>query len=97
MGGSASKQDIEAKIEECNRKELDLNLKLKSLQEELNGMMPKNERIKTNQDLTPNSKIEKYYNTTDDQRPKSVGKKKKKGKKGKDKSKKDKSQKKKKK
>ena len=96
MGGSASKQDIEAKIEECNRKELDLNLKLKSLQEELNGMVPKNERIKTNSDLTPNSKINQDYTSTE-YRAKSAGKKKKKGKKGKDKSKKDKSQKKKKK
>ena len=30
MGGSSSKQDIVAKLEELDKKELDLNLKLKA-------------------------------------------------------------------
>ena len=90
MGGSSSKQDIEAKIKELNKKELDLNLKLKGMQEELNGMVPKNEQIKTNSDLTPNSKINQDYTSTE-YRAKSAGKKKKKGKKGKSKPKKEKS------
>ena len=96
MGGSSSKQDIVAKLEELDKKELDLNLKLKGMQEELNGMVPQNERIKVNQDLTPNSTINHDYSATVP-RSKSVGTKKKKGKKGKGKSKKDKSEKKKKK
>ena len=82
MGGSSSKQDIVAKLEELDKKELDLNLKLKGMQEELNGMVPQNERIKVNQDLTPNSRINHDYFSTE-KRAKSVGKKKKKGKSGK--------------
>ena len=61
MGGSSSKQDIVAKLEELDKKELDLNLKLKDMQVELNGMVPKSEQIKVNQNLTPNSKIEHDY------------------------------------
>ena len=61
MGGSSSKQDIVAKLEELDKKELDLNLKLKDMQVELNGMLPKNEQIKVNQSLTANSKIKHYY------------------------------------
>ena len=90
MGGSSSKQDIVAKLEELDKKELDLNLKLKGMQEELNGMVPKNEQIKTNSDLTPNSRINHDYTSTEP-RAKSVGNKKKKGKKGKSKSKTEKS------
>ena len=92
MGGSSSKQDIVAKLEELDKKELDLNLKLKGMQEELNGMVPKHEQIKTNSDLTPNSRINHDYFSTE-KRAKSVGKKKKKGKSeksGKSKSKKEK-------
>ena len=90
MGGSSSKQDVEAKIKELNKKELDLNLKLKGMQEKLNTMVPKNEQIKTNSDLTPNSKINQDYASTE-YRAKSAGKKKKKGKKGKSKPKTEKS------
>ena len=61
MGSSSSKQDIVTKLEELDKKELDLNLKLKDMQIELNGMVPKNEQIKVNEDLTPNSKIEYGY------------------------------------
>ena len=89
MGGSSSKQDIVAKLEELDKKELDLNLKLKDMQVELNGMVPKSEQIKVNQNLTPNSKIEHDY-TAAATKSKSPKKKKKNGasKKGKGKSKK---------
>ena len=61
MGGSASKQDIVAKLEELDKKELDLNLKLKDMQVELNGMVPKSEQIKVNQSLNANSRINHDY------------------------------------
>ena len=61
MGGSSSKQDIMAKLEELDKQELDLNLKLKDMQVELNGMVPKEEQIKVNQNLTANSKIIRDY------------------------------------
>ena len=52
------------KLEELDKKEFDLNLKLKDMQIELNGMVPKNEQIKVNKDLTPNSKIEYGYSAS---------------------------------
>ena len=61
MGGSSSKQDIVAKLEELDKKELDLNLKLKDMQVALNGMVPKGEQIKVNQSLNANSKIKHDY------------------------------------
>ena len=61
MGGSSSKQDILANLEELDKKELDLNLKLKDMQVELNGMLPKGEQIKVNQSLNANSKIKHDY------------------------------------
>ena len=61
MGGSSSKQDILAKLDELDKKELDLNLKLKDMQVELNGMVPKSEQIKVNQSLNANSKIKHDY------------------------------------
>ena len=72
MGGSSSKQDIIAKLEELDKKELDLNLKLKDMQVELNGMVPKDEQIKVNQNLTANSKINHDYTALAPE-PKSVG------------------------
>ena len=61
MGGSSSKQDILAKLDELDKKELDLNLKLKDMQVELNGMVPKEEQIKVNQQLTPNMTLNHNY------------------------------------
>ena len=61
MGGSSSKQEIMAQLEELDRKEFQMNLKLKEMQTELNGMVPKNEQIKINADLTPESKIIRSY------------------------------------
>ena len=78
MGGSASKQDIVAKLNELDQKELDLNLKLKDMQVELNGMVPKSEQIKVNQNLTADSKINHDYQAALAQEPKSVREKKKK-------------------
>ena len=80
MGGSSSKQDIIAKLEELDKKELDLNLKLKDMQIELNGMVPKSEQIKVNQNLTPNSVINHDYTAAPAPVPKSTGTKKKNGK-----------------
>ena len=100
MGGSSSKQDIVAKLEELDKKELDLNLKLKDMQVQLNGMVPKEEQIKVNQQLNPNIKINHNYTAPPPVTGKSPGKspgKKKKGKKGKGKSTKSKGEKKKKK
>ena len=78
MGGSSSKQDILANLEELDKKELDLNLKLKDMQVELNGMVPKSEQIKVNQNLTADSKINHDYQAAPAPEPKSVGAKKKK-------------------
>ena len=94
MGSSSSKQDIVTKLEELDKKELDLNLKLKDMQIELNGMVPKNEQIKVNENLTPNSKIEYGYSASS---PKNKSPKRKKSSNKKLKSKKEKSGKKKKK
>ena len=93
MGGSSSKQDIMANLAELDQKELDLNLKLKDMQIELNGMVPKDEQIEVNKNLTANTKINHDYTapapvkkiTTGSKNKKSV--KKGKGKKGKGKGK----------
>ena len=61
MGSSSSKQDIMARLDELDKKEFEMNLKLKEMQNELNGMVPKNERIKINKDLTKDSKIIRAY------------------------------------
>ena len=61
MGGSPSKQDIMANIKQLEQQELDINLKLKDMQVELNGMLPKGEQIKVNQSLNANSKIKHDY------------------------------------
>ena len=89
MGGSSSKQDIVAKLEELDKKELDLNLKLKDMEVEVNSMDAKITQIKLNQNITNNKKIEHDY-TAAATKSKSPTKKKKNGasKKGKGKSKK---------
>ena len=80
MGGSSSKQDIVAKLEELDKKELDLNLKLKNMQVELNGMLPQNEQVKVNQSLTANSTIKHDYTAAPAAMPKAVTSKSTKGK-----------------
>ena len=61
MGGSSSKQELMAQLEELDQREFQMNLQLKEMQTELNSMVPKNEQIKINADLTPNSKIIRAY------------------------------------
>ena len=77
MGGSPSKQDIMANIKQLEQQELDINLKLKDMQVELNGMLPKEERIKVNQSLNANTKIKyDYFTPLTEPKPTSVKKKK---------------------
>ena len=62
MGASASsKRELMAQLDELDQRELQMNLKLKEMQTQLNGMVPKEERVKVNKDLTPKSKITKSY------------------------------------
>ena len=62
MGASASsKRELMAQLDELDQQELQMNLKLKQMQTQLNGMVPKEERVKVNKDLTPKSKIIKSY------------------------------------
>ncbi len=82
MGAVATREEIISKLEQLDQKELDLNLKLKDLQTQLNGMVPDEEKIKVNANLNANTKINNKYGSgieiNDD-----GGKKKKKDKKGK--------------
>ncbi len=82
MGAVATREEIISKLEQLDQKELDLNLKLKDLQTQLNGMVPDEEKIKVNANLNANTKINNKYGggveINDD-----GGKKKKKDKKGK--------------
>ena len=57
MGGVATREEIICKLEELDKRELDLNLKLKDLQIQLNEMVPDEEKIKVNDQLGPDSKI----------------------------------------
>ena len=61
MGAVATREEIISKLEQLDQKELDLNLKLKDLQVQLNGMVPDEEKIKVNAKLGPNSKINNNY------------------------------------
>ena len=61
MGAVATREEIISKLEQLDQKELDLNLKLKDLQVQLNGMVPDEEKIKVNAKLGPNSKISNNY------------------------------------
>ena len=61
MGAVATREEIISKLEQLDQKELDLNLKLKDLQVQLNGMVPDEEKIKVNASLNPNSKISNDY------------------------------------
>ena len=51
MGAVATREEIISKLEQLDQKELDLNLKLKDLQIQLNGMVPEEEKIKVNAKL----------------------------------------------
>lgn len=51
MGGVASKEAITARLDELDKKELELNIKLKELQMQLNELVPDEEKIKVNENL----------------------------------------------
>ena len=61
MGAVATREEIISKLEQLDQKELDLNLKLKDLQTQLNGMVPDEEKIKVNANLNANTKINNKY------------------------------------
>ena len=61
MGAVATREEIICKLEELDKKEFDLNLKLKDLQIQLNEMVPEEEKIKVNDKLSPDSKINNNY------------------------------------
>ena len=52
MGCGSSKEDIIAKLEELNKKELDLNLKLKDIKVEFNDKVQQKRKIKENKKMT---------------------------------------------
>ena len=53
MGSVPTREEIICKLQELDKRELDLNLRLKELQTQLNGMVPESEKIKVNDKLTP--------------------------------------------
>lgn len=57
MGGVSTKEEIIARLDELDKKELEVNLKLKELQLELNKLVPEEERLKVNDNLGPNGEI----------------------------------------
>ena len=88
MGAVATREEIISKLEQLDQKELDLNLKLKDLQVQLNGMVPDEEKIKVNDKLGQNTRINNNYSgggnfdmDDDGLKKKKAGKKGKKGKK----------------
>lgn len=57
MGGISTKEEIIARLDELDKKELEVNLKLKDLQLELNKLVPEEERLKVNENLGPSGEI----------------------------------------
>ena len=51
MGGVASKEVIKGRLDELDKKELEVNIKLKELQMQLNDIVPDEEKIKVNEHL----------------------------------------------
>ena len=51
MGGVASKETITTLLDELDKKELEVNKKLKELQMQLNDIVPDEEKIKVNEHL----------------------------------------------
>lgn len=51
MGGISTKEEIVARLDELDKKELEVNLKLRDLQIQLNKMLPEEERLKVNENL----------------------------------------------
>ena len=52
MGANATKEQLNAKLNELDKQEIDVNLKLKELQMQLNNIIPDEEKIKVNEELT---------------------------------------------
>ena len=53
MGSSPTKEEVITKLNDLEKKEFDINLKLKDLQSELNKIVPEEEQIKINEKLVP--------------------------------------------
>ncbi len=51
MGGINTKEEIIARLDELDRKELALNLQLRDLQKQLNDIVPDDEKVKLNENL----------------------------------------------
>ena len=80
MGGGASKEQITARLDELDKKELEINLKLKDLQIQLNEMLPEEERIKVNENLRADGEIPEMGEYTPSEAPSNKKESKKKGK-----------------
>ena len=51
MGGVSSKEEIIARLDELDKKELALNIQLRDLQKQLNEIVPDDEKVKVNENL----------------------------------------------
>ena len=51
MGGINTKEEIIARLDELDKKELALNLQLRDLQKQLNDIVPDDEKVKINENL----------------------------------------------
>ena len=52
MGANATKEQLNAQLNELDKQEIEANLKLKELQMQLNNIIPDEEKIKVNEELT---------------------------------------------
>ena len=56
MGGINTKEQVVSKLKKLDKKELELNIKLRDLQLKLNQMVPEEERVRVNEYLGLSSK-----------------------------------------
>ena len=56
MGGINTKEKVISKLKKLDKKELELNIKLRDLQLKLNQMVPEEERVRVNEYLGKTSK-----------------------------------------
>ena len=59
MGGISTKEEIIARLDELDKREMEVNLKLKDLQLELNKLVPEEERLKVNENLGRGGNIQR--------------------------------------
>lgn len=52
MGAEATKAQLSAKLDELDKQEFNVNLQLKDLQVQLNKIVPDEEKVKVNEELT---------------------------------------------